>query len=70
MLLFWSEEEVLQKLSCCKMLPIAKVNIVSNLANDIYHLLVFPEFQSVLREISESYRLSDIEPSFIWSFQS
>ena len=37
MLLLWSEEEVLQELSCGEMLSISKVDIVSNFLTDICH---------------------------------
>ena len=60
-LLFWSKEEELQELRSRHVLAITQVDIIGNLSNDINHLLVFLELQSLLREITEANRLTDVK---------
>ena len=60
-LFLWSKEEELQELRSRHVLAISQVDIIGNLGNDINHLLVFLEFQSLLREIAEANRLTDVK---------
>ena len=60
-LFLWSKEEELQELRSRHVLAITQVDIIGNLSNDINHLLVFLELQSLLREITEANRLTDVK---------
>ena len=60
-LFLWSKEEELQELRSRHVLAITQVDIIGNLCNDINHLLVFLELQSLLREITEANRLTDVK---------
>ena len=65
MLLFGREEEVLEELRGRQVAPASEVNIFGNVGNDVYHLLVVAELQSFLGEITEAYRVANIELSAI-----
>ena len=43
------------------MLAVAQVDIVGYLRDDIYHLLVFPELESLLREIAKAHSLTNVK---------
>ena len=61
MLLLRRKEEELQKLRSRHVLAAAQIYVISNLRNHVNHLLVFTEFQSLLREIAEANRLADVK---------
>ena len=60
-LLLRRKEEELQKLRSRHVLAAAQVYVIGNLRNHVNHLLVFTEFQSLLREIAEANRLADVK---------
>ena len=60
-LLLGRKEEELQKLRSRHVLAAAQVYVIGNLRNHVNHLLVFAEFQSLLREIAEANRLADVK---------
>ena len=60
MLLLGRKEEELQKLRSRHVLA-AQIYVIGNLRNHVNHLLVFTEFQSLLREIAEANRLADVK---------
>ena len=43
------------------MLTTTQINVVGNFRDNIYNLLVFPKFQSFLREIAKTDGLADIK---------
>ena len=59
-LLLGRKEEELQKLRSRHVLA-AQIYVIGNLRNHVNHLLVFTEFQSLLREIAEANRLADVK---------
>ena len=60
-LLLGSKEEELQELRSRHVLAVAQVDIVGYLRDDIYHLLVFPELESLLREIAKAHSLTNVK---------
>ena len=65
MLFLWREEEELQKLRGGHVSAAAQVDVVGYLCDDVYHLLVFLELQTFLREVAEAHRLADVKLSAV-----
>ena len=43
------------------MAPTSEVDILGNVSNHVYYLLLLVELQTLLREISEAYGLADVK---------
>ena len=64
MLLFGGEQEILQELRGSHPTT-THVNVVSNIGDNVNHLLLFIEMQSFLREISEAYGIANDDMSLV-----
>ena len=64
-LLFGSEEEILQQLGCREFPATSQIHIVGNGSDDVNHFLLFVELQSLLREIAEAHGFAHHDTSLV-----
>ena len=68
MLLFGSEQEILQQLRSRQLASASQIYVVGDVGNDVYHLLLVVELQAFLREVAELHGVANHDASFVYGF--